>query len=728
MEEVVVTATPIKASKMQQSLSVSQVNAKQTKIQATFNTAQLLNAVPGVRSEASGGDGNANITVRGVPISAGGARYVQLQEDGLPVLQFGDIAFATADQFLRIDSSVERIEVVRGGSASTLATNSPGGVVNLVSKTGAEASAGITATTGLGFEQHRLDFYYGEPIANSNTRFFVAGFYRQGESARDAGQTLEQGGQIKANITQTFERGQLTLRGKYLRDKTPTLLPVPVRVVDGDIQALNGVDPRQAIFYSRHWPNDNTLNRNNQIVSTSINDGLRVDSLTLGGELQWDLSDTWLLANNFRHAQNQGRFVGIFPTDNGYSEGPFTYATGANRGEEYSGPVFSAVTFNVDLNNLDNTANDLRFNKSIDLSDETELNLGAGWYYAQQTLDLTWHFNQYLLQLTERNPALIANDQTSNSSPGLLAQGTDVFGGCCNRTFDIDYTTSSPYFNARLNQSHWHWQLSARQDHLSAEGFAIQAQDQQYDFSNQREVDYQVDEWSYSAGVTYLAHADLSVFARTSSGHSFSSDRILFEGFDLDGSRSVPVNQVEQTEAGIKWRNANTSVFVTLFNANTEETNFEATTQRFTDRRYNAYGLELESSYQLNNFTLRVGATYTDSRIQSAEDSSLERNTPRRQAYWSYQIQPTLDVRQWQLGLSLIGATQSWGDDANSIRLDGYTVLSGFVAYQATHNISVTLQANNLTDELAYSEVESSGHAARAYDGRTVTASFSVEF
>ncbi|TXD97310.1 hypothetical protein FUT87_05120 [Mitsuaria sp. TWR114] len=35
---------------------------------------------------------------------------------GLPVLLFGDIAFGTADQFLRADVNIDRLEVVRGGS------------------------------------------------------------------------------------------------------------------------------------------------------------------------------------------------------------------------------------------------------------------------------------------------------------------------------------------------------------------------------------------------------------------------------------------------------------------------------------------------------------------------------------------------------------------------------------------------------------------------------------
>ncbi|WP_163360909.1 TonB-dependent receptor plug domain-containing protein, partial [Escherichia coli] len=87
---------------------------------------------PGIRAEASGGESNANVAVRGIPVSAGGARYIQFQEDGLPVLQFGDIAFATPDTWMRADAAFDRLEVVRGGSASTLATGAPGGIINFI--------------------------------------------------------------------------------------------------------------------------------------------------------------------------------------------------------------------------------------------------------------------------------------------------------------------------------------------------------------------------------------------------------------------------------------------------------------------------------------------------------------------------------------------------------------------------------------------------------------------
>ncbi|MET3713014.1 outer membrane receptor protein involved in Fe transport [Sphingomonas trueperi] len=73
-----------------------------------LSVSDLLRDLPGVRSDASQGEGYGNISIRGLPIASTGSKFVQLQEDGLPVLEFGDIAFASADTFIRFDAAVRR--------------------------------------------------------------------------------------------------------------------------------------------------------------------------------------------------------------------------------------------------------------------------------------------------------------------------------------------------------------------------------------------------------------------------------------------------------------------------------------------------------------------------------------------------------------------------------------------------------------------------------------------
>ncbi len=150
------------------------------------------------------------------------------------MLEFGDIAFGNADIFLRADYSLERIEAIRGGSASTFASNSPGGIINFISKTGDTAGGSVGLTRGLGgYDNTRLDFDYGAPFAE-HWQFNVGGFYRRGDGVRDAGYTTDKGGQLKANLTRLFDNGYVRVYAKYLNDRAAGYLPVPTRVSGRD--------------------------------------------------------------------------------------------------------------------------------------------------------------------------------------------------------------------------------------------------------------------------------------------------------------------------------------------------------------------------------------------------------------------------------------------------------------------------------------------------------------
>jgi outer membrane receptor protein involved in Fe transport len=156
LDAIVVTASAVHVSKMDTSISVSDLDAAQLQELQPTSAADVLRDIPGIRSEASGGEGNANVAVRGLPIASGGAKYVQFQEDGLPVLEYGDIAFATPDTFMRVDFNVDRVEVVRGGSASTFASNAPGGVINFISKTGGDQlQANVGISEGVDYHETR---------------------------------------------------------------------------------------------------------------------------------------------------------------------------------------------------------------------------------------------------------------------------------------------------------------------------------------------------------------------------------------------------------------------------------------------------------------------------------------------------------------------------------------------------------------------------------------------
>lgn len=378
LDELVVTGTASGASKMKQSNSISTVGVDQILQAQPTNASDILRTIPGVRAESSGGGGNANVTVRGLPISAGGARYVQFQEDGLPVLMFGDVAFATPDMFLRADGSLERLEVVRGGSASTLGTNAPGGIINFISKTGEEPGGSVGITTGLGYDEKRFDFDYSGKLSDK-TRFFVGGYTNMGQGPRNAPANGVQGHQIKANITQDLANGFVRLNFKTLDDKSPLFMPAPVSIKNGVLSELPGIDPRKATFYSPYWVADATLSKNNTMVNSNVNDGLRVKSDSFGLETELKLSGGWKLTEKFRTSENSGRFISIFPGDDVANAASGTkFATGPKKGQAYNGKSFTATVFNTSMDDMGSTTNDVKLSKTFAQADGSKITTTAG--------------------------------------------------------------------------------------------------------------------------------------------------------------------------------------------------------------------------------------------------------------------------------------------------------------------------------------------------------------
>ncbi len=710
LDSVVVTGTSTRLSKMKQSVSVSTLGAEQIERSGATSAAELLRSVPGVRSESSGGEGNANITVRGVPISAGGARYVQLQEDGLPVLLFGDIAFGTADQFVRADFNVDRLEVIRGGSASTLATNSPGGIINFLSKTGEEAGGAAALTYGWHPREYRADADYGGSLG-PNTTFHIGGFERIGQGGRPTDFNAAKGGQICANVTQQLDFGYVRLNIKALDDKTPTFLPVPVTVTNGHINQIAGIDPRTAFFIPPGLRADTGLDRNGGSTTNDPHDGLHVKSTAIGAEGSFRLGDGWTIEDRLRKSWNSGRFIGLFPSDNGVNG---------------TSPTFNGVLFNSSLDNFDNLFNELKVSKGFNVAGN-RLNFTGGLFSGMQNVAQTWYWNTYRFRLQGRDaPTVDASNQPSNAP---VQNGFQTFGGCCVRTWDVQYKQLAPFAAVTYEFAGLNLDASLRHDRQTANGRAVSGNPVTGNFTGgaTEQVDYTVSHNSYSVGANYALNRDLAVFARTSEGVSFSADRLLY-GNPLDGSAPISLNKVTQTEGGAKWRSGPLSVFATVFHARTKESNYEVTTQQFTANEYSANGLELEAAWSYEGFHVGGGGTYTHAKIASSNDATTVGKRPRRQATFVWQATPGYTMGAFDLGASVIGTTKSYGDDQNTITMPGYTVVNPYVSYRIDARASVTIAANNVFNKLGYTEIEGDGHAARAVNGRTFRATLKYLF
>ena len=723
--EIVVTAVARGQNVLDSSVSVSSLNSEAIVDLAPRSSAELIRQIPGIRSESSGGEGNANIAVRGLPVASGGAKFLQLQEDGLPILEFGDITFGNADIFLRTDYSVARVEAVRGGSASTFASNSPGGVVNFISKTGTREGGSLGLTAGLDYREFRADFDYGGSI-DADTNFHIGGFSHIGDGPRDVGYDGARGGQIKANITRNFANGYVRVYGKYLNDHSVAYLPNPVLVSGSDADpTFTSIANFSINSDSLHSPNFRpitTLDQANQVETYNINEGMHPKVLAGGLEAQFDIG-SFTVTNRFRYADISGAFVSPFPgsvtgaqaaTDAIGGPGSSLFnASGPQASQIVANPatlggnglVANIVTFNTRLNSLDNLTNAHRATTEFDFGGGSA-SLTGGFYYSQQDIDTAWLWTSHLMSVEGNGDAVLLDVRNAAGVPqtqdGTVGYSAAFFGNCCRRSYDLEYTTKAPFAALGLEFGG-----------LSLDGSV------RWDFSEAK-------------GRTF---GDGPVTTRDINGNgAINRAETLVSVLPTTGA-ALAVDFVKQAEIGAKYRSGGLSFYATVFDARTEEENFEATTQTVFSRAYKARGVELEGAYRMGPFSLSGGATYTDAEISRDNISPANvGNTPRRQADWIYQATAAYDSELFGLGVNAVGTSDSFAQDSNQLVLPGFTAVNAFVNLRPADGITFSLNANNVFDTKGFTEAEEGSIPAngivraRSINGRTLSASVRFDF
>lgn len=771
LEDIVVTGTGNPKASIKTSISISTLKSNEVQQASPRSTAEIFRTIPGIRSESSGGEGNSNITVRGIPVSAGGSRYLLIQEDGLPVLQFGDIAFATQDQFVRYDTNIDRIEALRGGSASVLASNSPAGIINFISKTGKKQGGSIAQTIGLDYNSYKTDFEYGSPIAE-DLYFHFGGFYRIGDGPRDTGYTSNNGGQFKFNITKKFEKGFVRLYAKFLNDRTAAYMPSPMKVTgtnsNPEWSDIANFDILTGTLQSAYLQTDRTMGTDGNILDSDVSDGMHSISKSIGVEFALDLGDGWKLKNNGRFSLNNGQFLSPFPSSVG------SYASQIESIPGYNSAVYAGtsttvdpnanymqvVLFNTQLNNFNNYVNNLSISKKLGA-----LKLDAGLYKAYQKVDMSWSWNTYLMEVDGTNARMIdvINASGESLSPnGLLYYGVPAWGNGLARRYNTGYNITAPYLQLEYKiADNLNLEGGLRYDRGDVNGYFSggTGQTAQVDMNqngtidpneenvavtgdNITPVDYDYGYVSYSVGGNLKINSGNAVFARVSRGGSASADRILFSNYNyLDsndpGLDAVKVNTVDQVEVGYKLRASNYFLNTTLFHAKTKESNYEATTQKRFDNTYKSYGVELDGLYKISEkFNLRGGLTYTHAEITKALNDGVVGNRPRRLPSFMYSLAPNYSADKFAAGAMLVGATKSYTQDSNQLVMDGYLIVNPYLSYTLDNGLGFTLNANNIFNSLAITEAEEGSITentvnyvrARSLPGRTISLKLQYNF
>lgn len=782
--EIVVTGVVSSAgqNKIDTSISVSSLGAEAIAATNPTNLAEVFRQLPGIRSESSSGGGNSNINVRGIPISTGGAKFLSMQEDGLPILLFGDHLFAPADGFFKSDSTLARVESVRGGTASTLTTNGPGGIINLIGKTGKTGGGSVGFGIGVDHKDFRVDAEYGARLAD-DLYFHVGGHFQQGGDYRDSGYNPVSGGQVRLSLTKEFDAGYVRMTGKFIDKKEQAYFPQLVsRTGDANSgvvgTSLGNFDAANHSLYSNLTRNGLAVNGRNQLEPYDVADGLNHKVKSIGLETKFDLGGIDLTTKT-RYQDISGEFLGFFShgaldaaalAGSTYFNGPLAgqAVTAANLP---NGLASEVAVFDVNLDDLSNFANDVRLSKTIEMGSETTLDLAVGHFLMHQNFKQDWHWTR-LVTTTENDAALIATPGSINGIAGV----NQAFGwDGSNRNYDLEAQVSSPFAALAVKTGDLSVDASIRYDTMTQNGIRTSASGGPFDVNgdgvitgseatvslNRGTVDARADlkannvAWSF--GANYLIGDNFSIFGRASSGASFNFDRALDFGVRdasgglLAGAEGAYVDQVKQYEMGFKAQDLNLGggeldFYGTLFLSKTEESNITITPPTGQIRKYDAKGLELEAYYNSGVFDLYATATYTDAEITDARNSAnvvnaaLIGNRPQRQAKMIWAVTPSLDFGRVRLSASWIGTGSSFANDANTLTQKGYSVVHLTGAVNLTDNLQLSLNVNNLFDKAGITESANDGRESlyaaapntvtigRSIQGRTVAANIRFKF
>ncbi len=745
LEEVVVTASGRDKTQLNSAVSVTSVNADLIRDFQPSSESEIFRMIPGIQVAGTAGPGgNSNIAVRGLPVATGGSPFVQIQEDGLPTVLFGDIQFGNNDYWTHFDPTVERVEGVRGGAAGTYASQAPGAVINYISHTGRDEGGFIALNRGIGFDETRADFRYGGPISDSSY-FSVGGYFKSGRGPLRAEYVVSDSMQLKGNITKEIADGKGYLRFlfKYADTQEPNYTGAPAlanisgRNVSG-VKPYPGFDGRDSSNYSIHNQDFLIVNRTGDLERVRM-DGITTQAVSIGNQFHYEFNDSITLDNNLRWTNMSGGFASPFlnvvrtssilgSTVNGGVVAEIRYANGPRAGQAFTDTYLdNNVNVRTNMRDVGSFANDLTLSGKFDVGGG-KFTARAGWFFMDQRIAMDWHVNKSTREVSGANPAQL--DLYTAAGARLTVAGQSGFnnnwGDCCARDYDLSYADNAPYIALDFDSEHFGVDASVRRDSVNSTGWAVKG-GAEFDTivdgvaiptmlaNGAREnLAYTRSYSSWTLGGLWKLNPDTSLFVRGSRGGRFNSDRqTVSNKINPDGTlnqagRTASVDFVNQYEFGVKNRGdlfgGRYTAELTLLKGDFKQSTFELSATNcpggaggcIIDAKYRSKGAEFFGTYAHGPFSLVLNATWSDAEKANSGSDVFGRANGIPDLIYTMSSNFDFGDRV-TVGLNATGQTTSI--DNSGFEYPANTIFGLNVKYRPIDKLELGLQAYNLFDE-----------------------------
>lgn len=731
IDQVVITGNSNPKKKIESSTAISTFSAKEIQKQNPISAAALLQRVPGFAVETSGGEVGNNLFARGIP-SAGAYEFVQIQEDGLPVFEDGALQFANADNFFRVDNTVSRLEALRGGSGSIYANNSPGGLINFISKEGTNDFKGSakleTSTYGL----IRTDLNVGGALVKDKLFFNIGGFYRSDDGIRKTGFKANNGGQIRMNLKYVFDKGYAKIYYKKLDDRNTFFLPIPL-TQDGDkLKGFSGFDPNYGTYSYRAISQLNIPQAGGGFFSRNLEDGIHPKVDVLGAEFKYDLGGNFSVINKTRYTNIDMNYTGIFPagapqTGADFATKPIDKGGLGMTNYQYSlvssGAVVSPqfvqkLGFWAIDKQMNNFVNDLQFNYKFDKG-----NVTAGFYKSNWKSHQYWNWSNILATATDRPELLnLVDPSLTPSSTGYsktyngvlnmssLLRDSQIQGSLNDLYLNLDYNiTDALSFNGGIRYSRDYYRgykVNTTTANLDNSGLTVDgthgfntttADDNMNVLGNQFTYwYYDINKVSYTLASNYKINRENAVYARFSHGFRSPNEEAYYNNIgNLNAVKPVLTNQLE---VGYKYYSRTFDIavipfysalknlsFTDVYSDGTSENKFANTTN---------FGVEIEGYARLFNniFEVTFNGTiqnpkYKDFTGRNADGTTFDYsgNVVRRIPKFYFNIAPAVNItKEWRAYVSMNYYGKRFQNEGNTDDniLPSFTEFGAGMSYQ----------------------------------------------
>ncbi len=740
-------------TKAETSYALTDVSAEQLRLQAPIGVAEALKAVPGFWVEASGGEASNNIRARGIP--ADGFSTVSLQEDGLPIQHDGGLGWLNADQSFRLDETIERLEVVRGGPASVFASNAPGGIVNFVTRRGGDTPAGVLKYEIGDFNHHRIDAWFGGPAGP--WRYGAGGFWRISDGIRDPGFRANDGYQLRFSLGRDLPNGgKIDANLKHFDDHVIFYLPIPLTFdSDGDPAGVPGFNPN---FGTVVGPETRRVTvrtpAGSQVID--VESGTHVKLTQLTANLELPLPGEWKLENRFRYRTSETKRENFFPNNltpgtdrlNQLRAGAlaafptatdvqFRYVTTPNvtfnpTNQNGTGLVLDGTAIRIGVE-LDEVLNDFRLLRKFDLGGQTH-DVAFGFYLA--SLEETFRDIRATLFTDVQDNArlldLVAIDASGTpvgtvTDHGVFRHGSNFANGLGDSLTTAFYLSDEWQITEQLRVD-----AGVRWEQIETDGRTERVAGANLGTPSTSNVlagtgvfdpyDRRFRRASWTAGADWQFTPDNGVFARFT-----PTFRLPSVGSFITNPNATPVIQkTDLYEVGYKYVTQPFSVFVTAFrttfdNFSFTDTVFDPATGGFTMRtvfiKTETDGIELETSVRPTPW-FDVSATATFQRPEFG-DFRITQNVNGAPVAFDFTGNQLLRVPEISFrivpGFNLLGTrlrlqfpieyySDRFADAANSVELPSYYVFNAALRYEINSQFTLHANIDNIDNSIGLTE------------------------